>query len=86
MAAVGVTLIDDPTIAESFGAASHDAEGLPTRRLELIGAGVLAGFLHNTYTAPRGDSRAPRRRCAAASSRLPESVPARCTCARDTVP
>lgn len=54
VAAPGVTLIDDPTIAESFGAASHDAEGLPTRRLELIGAGTLGGFLHNTYTARRG--------------------------------
>ncbi len=54
VAAPGVTLVDDPTIADSFGAASHDAEGLPTRRLELIGAGTLRGYLHNTYTARRG--------------------------------
>ena len=57
VAAPGVTLVDDPTLAASFGAASHDAEGLPTRRLELIGAGRLDGFLHNTYTARRGSTR-----------------------------
>jgi PmbA protein len=54
VAGPGITLVDDPTIAASFGAASHDAEGLPTRRLELIAAGTLGHFLHNTYTARRG--------------------------------
>jgi PmbA protein len=54
VAASHVTLVDDPTLAESFGAATHDAEGVPTRRLPLIEAGVLEGFLHNTYTARRG--------------------------------
>jgi PmbA protein len=54
VAGPGITLVDDPTIAESFGAASHDAEGLPTRRLDLIAAGTLRQFLHNTYTARRG--------------------------------
>ncbi len=50
----GVTLVDDPTLVDAFGAASHDAEGVPTRRLELIGRGRLDAFLHNVYTARRG--------------------------------
>ena len=32
VAAPGVTLVDDPTLADAFGAATHDAEGVPTRR------------------------------------------------------
>jgi PmbA protein len=54
VAAPGVTLVDDPTLVEAFGAASHDAEGVPTRRLQLIGHGQLDAFLHNVYTARRG--------------------------------
>jgi PmbA protein len=54
VAASNITLVDDPTDPESFGAASHDAEGVPTQRYELIGAGRLRGFLHNTYTARKG--------------------------------
>ena len=53
VAAPGVTLVDDPTVAEAFGASTHDAEGVPTRRTTLIGAGVLRGFLHNVYTGRR---------------------------------
>ena len=53
-----ITLVDDPTLAEAFGAASHDAEGVPTRRLELIADGRLDAFLHNVYTARRGRHRA----------------------------
>jgi PmbA protein len=48
-----VTLVDDPTIVDAFGAAAHDAEGVPTRRNVLLDAGVLAGFLHNTTTGRR---------------------------------
>jgi len=53
IAAPAVTLVDDPTLPAAFGAASHDAEGVPTRRLELIGRGRLAAFLHNVYTGRR---------------------------------
>jgi PmbA protein len=56
VAAPGVTLVDDPTIADSFGASTHDAEGVPTRRLELVGRGRLDAFLHNSYTARRGST------------------------------
>jgi PmbA protein len=48
-----VTLVDDPTIVDAFGAAAHDAEGVPTRRNVLLDAGVLSGFLHNTTTGRR---------------------------------
>jgi PmbA protein len=53
VAAPGVTLIDDPTNPEAFGAATHDSEGVPARRNELIVDGVLRGFLHNAYTGRR---------------------------------
>ncbi len=53
VAAPTVTLVDDPTLPAAFGAVSHDAEGVPTRRTELIAAGRLEAFLHNVYTARR---------------------------------
>jgi PmbA protein len=57
VAAPGVTLVDDPTLADAFGAATHDGEGVPTRRVELIVDGRLQGFLHNVYTARRSSTR-----------------------------
>jgi PmbA protein len=48
-----VTLVDDPTDPRSFGADSHDGEGLATRVNPLIDAGVLQGFLHDGYTGRR---------------------------------
>jgi PmbA protein len=48
-----LTLVDDPTDAQSLGADAHDGEGLATRRIPLIEAGVLQGFLHNTATGRR---------------------------------
>jgi PmbA protein len=57
VAGPGVTLVDDPTRAEAFGAATHDAEGVPTRRIELISGGRLEAFLHNVYTARRAGAR-----------------------------
>ncbi len=48
-----LTLVDDPTDARSMGADSFDGEGLACRRNVLIDAGVLGGFLHNSYTARR---------------------------------
>ena len=53
IAATTVTLVDDPTDTASLGAASHDSEGVPSRVNTLIDAGVMQGFLHNTYTARR---------------------------------
>ena len=48
-----VNLIDDPTIPVAFGAATHDAEGVPVRRNALIVDGVLRGFLQNVYSGRR---------------------------------
>ena len=48
-----LTIIEDPTDARSFSADSHDGEGLACRPTTLVSAGVLQGFLHNTYTARR---------------------------------
>ena len=48
-----ITLVDDPTDPASLGADRHDGEGLATRRVPLIEAGVLRGFLHNTATGRR---------------------------------
>ena len=53
VAGAGITLVDDPTLDVAFGAATHDAEGVPTRRLELIAGGRLDAFLHNVSTARR---------------------------------
>jgi PmbA protein len=53
VAGPSITLVDDPTLDAAFGAATHDAEGVPTRRLELIAGGRLDAFLHNVYTARR---------------------------------
>jgi PmbA protein len=54
-----VNLIDDGRNLEGPAAAPFDDEGVPTGRTELFGAGVLGGFLHDTYTARRagGDRR-----------------------------
>jgi len=52
--AVGsVTLVDDPTMAEAYGASTYDAEGLACRRNVVIDNGTLVGFLHNSYTGRR---------------------------------
>ncbi len=48
-----LTLVDDPTEPQAWGAGRYDAEGLATRRNVLIENGVLRGFLHNSYTGRR---------------------------------
>lgn len=56
VAAPCVTLGDDPTDPEAFGASPHDAEGVASRANGLIVAGVVRGFLHNAYTGRRSGS------------------------------
>ena len=46
-----VTLLEDPTDPRAFGATSVDGEGLATRPVELIGAGVANAWLHDSRTA-----------------------------------
>jgi PmbA protein len=48
-----LTVVEDPTDARSWGATPIDAEGLATRRVPLVDAGVLQGFVHSTWTARR---------------------------------
>lgn len=48
------TLVDDGTNVAGPGASPFDDEGVPSGRTELFSKGVLAGFLHNTYTAHKG--------------------------------
>jgi PmbA protein len=53
VAAPDVTLVDDPTDARAFGAASHDGEGLACRRNVLISDGVLRMFVYDTVSGRR---------------------------------
>ena len=57
VAAEIVTITDDPRLPEGLASRPFDGEGVPAERNELIGAGVLKGYLHNTYTARRTNSR-----------------------------
>jgi len=50
-----LSLTDDPTIADSYGARAFDDEGFPTRRNVIIEKGVLKGYLHNSITAKKYD-------------------------------
>ena len=57
VAAPAVTLVEDPTDPRLWGAVSVDDEGLATRRVPLVEAGVLRGFVHCTATARRARAR-----------------------------
>jgi PmbA protein len=48
-----ISIIDDPTNPEAFGAAGYDSEGIPTRQTRLIENGKLVRFLHNVHTGRR---------------------------------
>ena len=49
----GLTVVDDPTNPDSYGASRYDGEGLASRRNVLVEGGVLRSYLHNSYTARR---------------------------------
>ena len=53
VAADSLTLVEDPTNPEAYGASIHDAEGLACRRNLLIRDGVLQGFVYNTHAGRR---------------------------------
>jgi PmbA protein len=42
---------DDGTLPGAVGSATYDGEGVPTRRMSIVGAGNLRAFLHNSYSA-----------------------------------
>ena len=48
-----ISIVDDPTNPEAFGAAGYDSEGVPTRPVRLIENGKLCRFLHNVQTGRR---------------------------------
>ena len=51
VAAKGVTVVDDGTIADRRGSLTVDDEGNPTQRTVLIEDGILVGYLQDTLTA-----------------------------------
>ncbi len=51
VAARGVTVVDDGTIADRRGSLNVDDEGTPTQRTVLIEDGVLRGYLQDTLNA-----------------------------------
>jgi PmbA protein len=53
VAASGITIVDDGTLAGGLLSASFDGEGVPSRRTVLIQDGRLVGYLQNSYTAAR---------------------------------
>ncbi len=71
-----VTLADDPTQPGALGASTHDAEGIPTRRVGLVSGGVLTGALHNVFTARRAGTKTTAS-AARAGYRSPPGVGAR---------
>ncbi|HLC22315.1 MAG TPA: TldD/PmbA family protein [Candidatus Nanoarchaeia archaeon] len=46
-----VTIVDDPTINNSFGFYRYDNEGVKARRKFLVKKGIITEFLHNRETA-----------------------------------
>lgn len=56
VAAEAFVLHDDGLDPSGFAAAPFDAEGTPRRRTALIEGGRLQTFLHDAYTARRGDA------------------------------
>jgi len=53
VAAEHLSIVDDPTNPDAFGAAGYDSEGVPTRPVRLIENGKLVRFLHNVHTGRR---------------------------------
>ena len=51
VAAKGVTVVDDGTIAQRRGSLSIDDEGTPTNRTVLIEDGVLVGYMQDRQNA-----------------------------------
>jgi PmbA protein len=56
VASDAVTLVDDPTNPLAYTATDVDGEGLAARRNVLIDDGVLAMFVHSSYSARRANT------------------------------
>jgi len=57
VAAPIVSLVDDGRLPGGLATTFADGEGVPTGRTTLIEGGVLRGFLHDSYTAKKGNTR-----------------------------
>jgi PmbA protein len=57
VAASLVTLVDDARIPGALGSGAFDGEGVPTRRLPLIEAGIVRNFLYDMRTARKAGTR-----------------------------
>lgn len=66
-------LYDDGLDPGGFAATPVDAEGVPRRRTALIDDGVLGSFLHDSYTARRGNEE-PTGNAARSGYRVPPKV------------
>jgi PmbA protein len=73
IAAVGFELADDGLDPDGPGSSPFDDEGTPRGRTPLIEGGRLQAYLHDAYTARRGDA-APTGNAARAGYRSPPSV------------
>ncbi len=51
-----LSIFDDGLLPRGLGSAPFDDEGVPTSKKGLIEAGVLKGYMHNTYTAAKDGS------------------------------
>jgi len=49
----GITMVDDPTLEDTFGHFSFDWEGVKAKKNVLIADGVLTGFMHNIESSSR---------------------------------
>ncbi len=49
-----LTITDEPFIPRGMGSARYDGEGFPHQPLTVVQNGVLATYLHNSYTANKG--------------------------------
>lgn len=69
-----VSIIDDPFIIAGIGSSYCDAEGVATKKRELVKGGVLQGYLLNSYTASQlgmnstGNAGGPHNICVSSSS------------------
>jgi PmbA protein len=57
LAVSNFSLIDDATIDFAPGSGSHDGEGVPTSRFEIVKDGVLQGFLYDLDTAAKAGTK-----------------------------
>jgi len=57
IAAPVVSVVDDGRAKAGLACRPLDGEGVPTQRTQVVKDGVLCGYLHNTYTARKGEAR-----------------------------